>query len=453
MRLLLSLLICLLPTLSFGEAKPKVRLKTSEGDIVLELDARKAPLSTANFLSYVEKGFYEGTVFHRVISNFMIQGGGFTIDEGSLVQKATEAPIRNESQNGLKNRRGTIAMARTNDPHSATSQFFINVVDNPNLDYPSLGGYAVFGEVVDGMDVVDKIRAVATGTQSLTNRFPNGQLMSRPTPNVPQQPVIIEWAELVVPEAPQMSDALPEIPPVALSSFQLWLMPLFAFLLGSIPFGFVFGRIKGLDIREHGSGNIGATNVWRVLGRKFGIPCLILDALKGLVPVLLAVNLILIAGREAQLSLPIPEAWALLLPESQAITAQIIHILTALFAVLGHSYSPWVQFKGGKGIATSAGVLIGLMPMGLLILLAVWMILFFTTRYVSVASIGASLALPLLTLYGSWHHGRLQDGTWNKPLFIFACVIAVLATWKHRSNIRRLMAGTENRFTPKSKTS
>lgn len=452
MRLLLSLLICLLPTLSFGEAKPKVRLKTNEGDIVLELDARKAPLSTANFLSYVEKGFYEGTVFHRVISNFMIQGGGFAIEEGSLVQKATEAPIRNESQNGLKNSRGTIAMARTNDPHSATSQFFINVVDNPNLDYPSLGGYAVFGEVVDGMDVVDKIRAVATGTQSLTNRFPNGQLMSRPTPNVPQQPVIIEWAELVVPEAPQMSDALPEIPPVALSSFQLWLMPLFAFLLGSIPFGFVFGRIKGLDIREHGSGNIGATNVWRVLGRKFGIPCLILDALKGLIPVLLAVNLILIAGREVQLSLPIPEAWALLLPESQAITAQIIHILTALFAVLGHSYSPWVQFKGGKGIATSAGVLIGLMPMGLLILLAVWMILFFTTRYVSVASIGASLALPLLTLYGSWHHERLQDGTWNKPLFIFACVIAVLATWKHRSNIRRLMAGTENRFTPKSKT-
>lgn len=454
MRLLLSLLICLLPALSFGEAKPKVRLKTSEGDIVLELDARKAPLSTANFLSYVEKGFYEGTVFHRVISNFMIQGGGFAIENGTLTEKETFAPIKNESQNGLSNRRGTIAMARTNEPHSATSQFFINVVDNPNLDYPSYGGYTVFGEVVEGMDVVDKIRSTTTGTMQLASRMPNGQILSRPAPNVPLQPMVIEWARLEQSKAisESMSPPLPEIPPVPLSSPTLWLMPIIAFLLGSIPFGFIFGRIKGLDIREHGSGNIGATNVWRVLGRKFGIPCLILDALKGLIPVLLAINLILIAGREVQLSLPMPEAWALLLPEPQATTAQIIHILTALFAVLGHSYSPWVQFKGGKGIATSAGVLIGLMPVGLLILLAVWMILFLTTRYVSVASIGASLSLPLLTLYGSWHHGRLQDGTWNKPLFVFACFIAVLATWKHRSNIKRLMAGTENRFTPKSKT-
>ncbi len=232
---------------------------------------------------------------------------------------------------------------------------------------------------------------------------------------------------------------------------QLWLCPLIAFLLGSIPFGLVIARRQGIDIRQHGSGNIGATNVLRVLGKKYGIPCLILDALKGFIPVVLSVNLVQIVGRPVQIPLGLPEAWALHFSAADAMNAQLAHIVTALFAVLGHNYSPWVGFKGGKGIATSAGVLLALMPFAIVILLAVWALLFFTTRYVSVASIGASLSLPLLTVAGSWFHGRIQDGTWNKPLFAFSLVIAALAVWKHRENIRRLLNGTENRFVPKSK--
>ena len=140
----------------------KVRLKTNEGDIVLELNAEKAPVTVANFLGYVNKKHYDGTVFHRVIDGFMIQGGGFKLDGGNLVEQETGKGIVNEGQNGLKNERGTIAMARTSDPNSATAQFFINVVDNAMLNYPSNGGYAVFGKVVEGMDVVDKIKAVET---------------------------------------------------------------------------------------------------------------------------------------------------------------------------------------------------------------------------------------------------------------------------------------------------
>lgn len=227
---------------------------------------------------------------------------------------------------------------------------------------------------------------------------------------------------------------------------QLWLCPLLAFLLGSIPFGLLIAKARGIDIRAHGSGNIGATNVLRVMGKKYGIPCLLLDILKGFIPVAIAVNLIQITGRPVQVPLGLPDAWALKLAAGDALKAQIVHILTALFAVLGHNYSPWVGFKGGKGIATSAGVLLGLMPFAVIILLAVWVLLFLTTRYVSLASIGAAAILPLLTLWGSWHHGRIQDGTWNKPLFVFTIIIAVLAIWKHRSNIQRLRAGTENRF-------
>jgi peptidyl-prolyl cis-trans isomerase A (cyclophilin A) len=140
----------------------KVRLKTSKGDIVLALNSEKAPVSVANFLSYVNKKHYDGTVFHRIIEGFMIQGGGFKLDGENLVEKETGKGIINESQNGLKNERGTIAMARTSDPNSATAQFFINVVDNAMLNYPSNDGYAVFGKVVEGMDVVDKIKAVKT---------------------------------------------------------------------------------------------------------------------------------------------------------------------------------------------------------------------------------------------------------------------------------------------------
>ena len=138
-----------------------VKLVTSKGDIILELNETKAPLSVANFVQYVKDGHYDGTTFHRVIGNFMIQGGGFTPD---MKQKDTRAPIKNEWKNGLKNTRGTISMARTSVADSATSQFFINVVDNGGLDLPRDGAaYAVFGRVIGGMDVVDAIRNVRTG--------------------------------------------------------------------------------------------------------------------------------------------------------------------------------------------------------------------------------------------------------------------------------------------------
>lgn len=233
---------------------------------------------------------------------------------------------------------------------------------------------------------------------------------------------------------------------------QLWLCPLIAFLLGSIPFGLIIARLKGIDIRQHGSGNIGATNVLRVVGKKYGITCLLLDALKGFIPVAIAINLIQISGRPVQIPLASLDGWALKFPAADAMKVQGIQILTALLAILGHNYSPWVGFKGGKGIATSAGVLLGLMPFGVIVLIVIWLLLFLTSRYVSVASIGAAAALPLVTLYGSWSHGRIQDGTWNKPLFIFSVVIAALAIWKHRANIQRLMNGTENRFQPKKKS-
>ena len=150
-----------------------VTLHTSMGDITLELDAEKAPKTVANFLQYARDGFYDGTIFHRVISNFMIQGGGMTAD---MAQKTTGAPVDNEANNGLKNKCGTIAMARTNDPHSATAQFFINVTDNGFLDHTAPTaqgwGYAVFGRVTAGMDVVEKIKAVATGSKGFHQDVP-----------------------------------------------------------------------------------------------------------------------------------------------------------------------------------------------------------------------------------------------------------------------------------------
>ncbi|MFG6429638.1 peptidylprolyl isomerase [Roseateles sp. LYH14W] len=145
----------------------QVKLTTNHGDILIELDADKAPLSVANFLSYVRKGHYDGTVFHRVIKGFMIQGGGFEV---GMKQKATDAQIQNEANNGLKNAHYTLAMARTNAPHSATAQFFINTTNNGFLDFksesPSGWGYAVFGKVIEGQDVVDKIEKVKTATKS-----------------------------------------------------------------------------------------------------------------------------------------------------------------------------------------------------------------------------------------------------------------------------------------------
>ena len=154
-----------------AQAQSKVQLKTSMGDIVLELNDAKAPKSAANFLQYVRDKHYDGTVFHRVIDGFMIQGGGM---DANLNEKPTRAPIPLEASNGLKNDRGTIAMARPGNPNSATSQFFINVVNNDMLNAPKPDGhgYAVFGKVVKGMDVVDKIRAVATGNRGMHQNVP-----------------------------------------------------------------------------------------------------------------------------------------------------------------------------------------------------------------------------------------------------------------------------------------
>ncbi len=166
-----------------GNAPMKVKLTTSMGPIVIQLDKEKAPLSTENFVKYVEAGHYNGTIFHRVIGSFMVQGGGFTKD---MQQKPVNPPIKNESTNGLKNDNYTVAMARTNVRDSATSQFFINVKDNAFLNYAgeSNPGYAVFGKVVEGQDTVDKIKAVATG-----NKGGMG--------DVPNTPVVIEKAECV----------------------------------------------------------------------------------------------------------------------------------------------------------------------------------------------------------------------------------------------------------------
>lgn len=162
-----------------------VVLKTNFGEIKLALHADKAPKTVANFLSYVEDGFYDNTIFHRVISNFMIQGGGF---EAGLEQKDTKAPIENEADNGLSNKVGAVAMARTNDPHSATAQFFINVKDNDFLDFTAANahgyGYCVFAQVVEGMDVVEKIKGVQTGNAGMHQ-------------DVPVEDVVIESATVV----------------------------------------------------------------------------------------------------------------------------------------------------------------------------------------------------------------------------------------------------------------
>ena len=184
-------------TVETAPGPPKVRLKTNLGDIVVLLEAVKAPISSANFLEYVKKDHYAGTVFHRVIDGCMIQGGGFALADGKLVEKDVGAAIKNESQNGLENDRGTIAMARTNDPDSATAQFFINVSDNAALNYPSNNGYAVFGKVVEGMDVVDKIKSVPTGTTPLTMKNPmTGAMVAMPSSDVPAEPVVIQSATI-----------------------------------------------------------------------------------------------------------------------------------------------------------------------------------------------------------------------------------------------------------------
>lgn len=181
------------------QAGPKVLMKTTKGDITLELDSEKAPETVKNFLAYVKDGFFNKTIFHRVIDNFMVQGGGFGLKEdGTIEQKPTKASIPNEGENGLKNERGTIAMARLGDPNSATSQFFINLKANDGLDYPSPdgAGYAVFGKVVEGMDVVDMIAKVETGEKKMNGRYENS-VFEKEYSNVPVENVVIEFASVV----------------------------------------------------------------------------------------------------------------------------------------------------------------------------------------------------------------------------------------------------------------
>ncbi len=176
----LFLIFLIFSSFLFSQKNPQVVLETTLGKIVLEVFQDKAPETSRNFLKYVDEKFYDGTIFHRVIPNFVIQGGGF---DKEMKEKNTYPPIKNEAENGLSNLRGTVAMARTNDPHSATSQFFINLVDNKNLDFKDKNsgrgwGYAVFGKVIEGMDVVDKIAKVETTTKGYYE-------------NVPKEPVII----------------------------------------------------------------------------------------------------------------------------------------------------------------------------------------------------------------------------------------------------------------------
>lgn len=189
--LILSMVLFLTSTLSFAtennmsDKQTKVKLSTTLGEVIIQLNTEKAPVSSANFLTYVNEGFYNGTIFHRVIPDFMAQGGGF---DTSFNQKAVHAPIKNEANNGLKNTRGTLAMARTNDPNSATAQFFINYKDNSFLNHTSPTssgwGYAVFGEVIEGMDVVDAMAKQATGNRGGHQ-------------DVPKTDIVIEKAEVV----------------------------------------------------------------------------------------------------------------------------------------------------------------------------------------------------------------------------------------------------------------
>ena len=201
----------------------------------------------------------------------------------------------------------------------------------------------------------------------------------------------------------------------------LWI-PL-GYVIGSTPFGFLAGKMKGIDIREHGSGNIGATNVLRVMGKGIGYPVFALDVLKGAVPV-----------------------WLATLYAGMAEPAGLVPVLTCLATILGHNYTFWLGFKGGKGIATSAGALLPLMPVTILLAFVLWCTTFLTTRYVSVASIVAAVTLPTSILSQG-----LVAGHWQVPLLVLATLIAVLAISRHRGNIQKLRAGTEHRFERKRK--
>jgi glycerol-3-phosphate acyltransferase PlsY len=197
----------------------------------------------------------------------------------------------------------------------------------------------------------------------------------------------------------------------------------FAYFCGAVPFGFLAGKMNGIDIRQHGSKNIGATNVLRVLGKKVGLPVFVLDMLKGAAPTMLA------------------EWWMKNRCGTDAGTATLVAVFCAAAAVLGHTFTFWLGFKGGKGVATTAGSLLGLSPTALAIGLAAWIITFFISRYVALASIVAAIVLPITMAVQ-----MTIQGTWNYVLLGFGFVMGVLVIVRHRSNIARMIAGTENRF-------
>src|ERR1041385_1620144 len=198
-----------------------------------------------------------------------------------------------------------------------------------------------------------------------------------------------------------------------------------SYLLGSIPFGYLAGRLTGTDIRHVGSGNVGATNVVRVLGKKYGYPVFVLDVLKGLGAV--KISMLMAPGR--------PPDWN---------SPEMFGIFAAISSVLGHLYPPWLKFKGGKGVATSAGALLALTPVATLIGAAVWIIVFWVTRYVSLASIIAAVVLPFVILVVS-----RQGQNKGRPLVYSSACVAAAVIWRHRSNLMRLIRGTEPRFTRK----
>jgi len=200
-----------------------------------------------------------------------------------------------------------------------------------------------------------------------------------------------------------------------------WLIPIVSFLVGSIPFGLIIAKAKGVDIRQHGSGNIGATNVGRVVGKAYGILVFALDFLKGLLPVIIARPIV-----------------------ADEANAPILLVATALAAILGHNYPPWLGFRGGKGISTSAGALIALFPIALLIGLLVWILLFKCTRYVSVASMAGAVVIPAALAVEM----STRDN-WQWAYLAFGILIALLAIWRHRSNIINLIHGREHRIPPK----
>jgi acyl phosphate:glycerol-3-phosphate acyltransferase len=209
-----------------------------------------------------------------------------------------------------------------------------------------------------------------------------------------------------------------------------------SYLCGSLPTGYLIGRSRGLDIRKQGSGNIGATNVARVLGRRWGIAVFLVDAAKGFVAVMAAVWLsrhfpLAVSGAGAPVTTPV------MAPTSAG-------ILGAIWCILGHNFPIWLGFKGGKGVATSLGVLLGLVPVSALAALAIWVVVFLTTRYVSVASLIAAAAVPLVTVWRA---------TWpaDWPVVAMTIVAAILVFWRHKANISRLRQGTEHRFERKKK--